>query len=150
MKVDESVVENSDGTLISLGKSLFNPGPNSVPACTVLGPYAGVLEDTEDLLRLAIRRQGEARAVSHTWDTAKRRAVDGFMSGNMLRYINTGKLPTSDAAVAENNVAAVRFGKNIWFYVTMREIKPREEYFISYGDKYSLPVLIKDETEQNT
>jgi len=41
------------------------------------------------------------------------------------------------AAVAQPNVAMVRVGKNIAFYVTTKEVRPGEEYFVDYGADYN-------------
>ena len=131
--------EDDQGNIINLGSGIFNPEAGAtVPKFTVLGPYAGVFYDSEAAINRATRRLGTERSLSHSWQTrSSQRIVDGWESGNELRNINTHRLGDAPAVAAEPNVAIVRVGKNLSFYVTSKNVKAGEEYFVDYGPGYN-------------
>ncbi|MDR3431890.1 MAG: hypothetical protein P4L95_08315, partial [Rouxiella aceris] len=131
--------EDEQGNIINLGSGIFNPEAGAtVPKFTVLGPYAGVFYDSEAAIKRMVRRIGTERSLSHSWQTrSSQRIVDGWESGNELRNINTHRLRDAPAVAAEPNVAMVRAGKNLSFYVTTKDVKPGEEYFVDYGPGYN-------------
>lgn len=131
--------EDDQGNIINLGSGIFNPESGAtVPRFTVLGPYAGVFYDSQAAINRAVRRLGTERSLSHSWQTrSSQRIVDGWESGNELRNINTHQLGNAPAVAEELNVAIVRVGKNLSFYITSKDVKPGEEYFVDYGPGYN-------------
>ncbi|MFS2221082.1 hypothetical protein [Pantoea sp. B65] len=128
-----------NGEIISLGNGVFNGSDAAIPALTLLGPYAGIYHDSEESLRRERKKMGALRTSTYLFGTrAWGRTVSALSSSNITKNINTGQLG-NHPPIANNNVAAVRFGKNITMFVTTREVKPGEEYFIDYGDFYESP-----------
>lgn len=122
--------------IINLGVGVFNPGPHSVAAYTVLGFYAGQFLDLTAAEK-AVRTNGSVNSFTYSWATKSTKfSVDAFKVGNVLRNINTGKLPDKPW-LAENNVAAVQVNYRLMAYITTREIAPGEEYFVDYGVGYN-------------
>jgi len=121
--------------IINLGMGVLNPGPDPVAAYTVLGIYAGELVNAENLKKI-VRKRGTANSYSHSWATRTEKIiVDAYHSGNVLSNINTGCLPNTPE-LAENNVASVQIGNRLNAYITIRDVAPGEEYFVSYGVVY--------------
>ena len=125
-----------NGEIISLGNGVFNGSREIIPSLTLLAPYAGIYHASVKSLQHERRKQGADRTSAYLFGTnAITRTVSGLASGNITKNINTGQLG-NNPAIASNNVAAVRFGKNLTMLVTTRDVMPGEEYFISYGDEY--------------
>ncbi len=122
--------------IINLGMGVFNPGPAPVSANTVLGFYAGLLLDSAASQK-TVRQIGTVNGHSHSWQTRTEKLnIDAFQSGNILRNINTGKLP-AQPQLDENNVAAVQVNSRLIAYITTRDIAVGGEYFVDYGDHYN-------------
>lgn len=122
--------------IINLGVGVFNPGISPVPAYTVLGFYAGQFLDLAAAEK-AVRTNGSVNSFTYSWATKSTKfSVDAFKFGNILRNINTGKLPDKPL-LAENNVAAVQVNSRLMAYITTREIAAGEEYFVDYGVGYN-------------
>ncbi|HEY3983400.1 hypothetical protein [Cedecea sp.] len=166
METKPSKHTDAKGEIINLGDGVVNPQETIVERFTILGPYAGTFRTREsfdstrsldrqigsrhsnDSFHQANMKSGTAGSASHSWfGSSEKRVVDGLNSGNILRNINTGKLGDS-SRIADNNVAAVRFGKNIIFYVTTKDVKPGEEYFVDYGDGYNPYYAINQAREE--
>ncbi|KQN46359.1 hypothetical protein ASE93_13885 [Serratia sp. Leaf50] len=121
--------------IINLGMGVLNPGPDPVAAYTVLGMYAGEFVNAENLKQI-VRKRGTANSYSHSWATRTDKViVDAYQSGNVLSNINTGCLPNTPE-LAENNVASVQIANRLNAYITIRDVAPGEEYFVSYGAVY--------------
>ncbi|MFL9964300.1 hypothetical protein PQR02_25190, partial [Paraburkholderia sediminicola] len=106
----------------------------------VIGPYAGVLHDTDASLGEEMAKLGDENVLTYLWATnSGQRSVSAFTHGNTLSLINTGRLPGVSAEVPpkENNLGAIRVGKNLTFYVALKEIKAGDELFVSYGEEYN-------------
>jgi len=139
METRQASYTSPDGERVSLGNGVFNPGPGQVKKFTVLGPFAGKFEDTPQAISQAQRQLGTVRTASHSWATRlsnPSRGVNGFKKGNILRNLNTAKLGDAPA-VGDNNVAIVKFGKNLIFYVTIKDVDPDAQYFVNYGTAYN-------------
>ncbi|MEG6258810.1 hypothetical protein [Enterobacter bugandensis] len=131
MHTNGSTRELADGQIVNLGMGVFNPGPDTVPPLTVLGPYAGVYEKPDN------RKSGTQGTNTHSWDSLRGGThINSLHDGNILRNMNAwaikGYAPVAEGA----NVAPVYLGNNIVFYVTVRDVEPGEEYFIDYGHNY--------------
>ncbi|MEW9582413.1 SET domain-containing protein-lysine N-methyltransferase [Paraburkholderia sp. DGU8] len=106
----------------------------------VIGPYAGVLHDTDASLAAEMAKLGDERVLTYLWSTnSGRRSVSGFTHGNTLSLINTSQLPgaSAEASLAKNNLGAIRVGKNLTFYVALKEIRAGDELLVNYGDEYN-------------
>jgi SET domain-containing protein len=83
---------------------------------------------------------GDENVLTYLWSTnSGRRSVSAFTHGNTLSLINTSRLPgvSAEVPLARNNLAAIRVGRNLTFYVALNEIKAGDELFVSYGDEYN-------------
>src|SRR5450830_595677 len=130
----EIKVPLDDGPL--RGDSLFSR--REIGKFTVLGPYAGTLHVDNQSLRKEIRKHGETPVLRYLWATkSDSRSVSGLTHGNVLRLMNTARLPGAAENLGKNNVAAVQIGKNLTFYVALRDIKTGEELLIDYGPSYA-------------
>ncbi|MEG3133946.1 SET domain-containing protein [Rouxiella sp. T17] len=122
--------------IIDLGQGVMNPGSTPVPVHTVLGIYGGELYDST-ASQTRIKKIGSLNSLAYSWGAQNDKFdVDSFLSGNILRNINTGNLPNKPW-MAENNVAAVQINGRLIAYVTRRDIAPNEEYFVDYGEQYN-------------
>ncbi|WP_225741482.1 SET domain-containing protein [Rouxiella badensis] len=120
----EHRLANGEDGIINLDTGVVNPGPAPVPINTVLGFYAGLLLDSATSQK-RVRQTG-----------ATELSIDAFQGGNILRNINTGRLP-GEPPLAENNVAAVQVNSRLIAYITTRDIAAGEEYFVDYGVHYN-------------
>lgn len=117
------------------GMSIFARQP--IAKFQVVGPYSGVLHASIESLHREMERVGAANVNTYLWETrSSRRVVSGFGHGNTLSLINTGQLP-GHALWRENNLTAIRVGKNLIFYVAMRDIAQDEELLVSYGESFN-------------
>jgi len=127
----------------SRGLSVF--AKQDIPQWTVVGPYAGVLHSTDASLEKAIKKQGSYNTLSYLFATrSSHRVVDAYPSGNVTSLANTGNLPGA-RAWKENNLGSLSFGKNLTFYISLREIKKGEELLLDYGPYYNPYQGIKTE-----
>ncbi len=128
--------------MLNLGMGVFNPGPEPVAAHTVLGFYAGLYLD-QTAHDEVVRKNGTVNSITHAWATrSEKYSVDAFKIGNILRNINTGKLPDKPQ-LSVNNVAAVQVNSRVMAYITNREIASGEEYFVDYGIHYNPELSIE-------
>ncbi len=119
---------------INRGSSTF--AKRDIKQFEVLGPYAGVLREGEEGFLDGRRQYGVRRYSEYLFATnSDLRGVDGFQSGNHLRYVNTGQFGDCEK-IGDNNICGVRFGKNLTFYVANRDIEKEAEFFVSYGLNY--------------
>ena len=104
---------------------------------TLLGAYAGVFHASEPEAEKERRKLGTAAFLAYAWDTlSQNRTVSGATSTNILARVNTDQLSAEKQKIGTNNLAPVRFGKNIIFYITAEAIKKGQQLFVSYGDSY--------------
>ncbi|WP_369790702.1 hypothetical protein [Rouxiella sp. WC2420] len=91
-------------------RGVFNPGPNTVAANTVLGFYPDV----------------------NNWGSSSEKfSTDAFASGNILRNMTPNNLP-KEFAPSGNNIAAVQINNRLMAYITTREVEAGERYFVDF------------------
>ena len=113
----------------------------------VVGPYAGKLHTNPESLQRAIRYNGSYDVLSYLFATrSAQRSVDAFNTGNTMSLVNTSQLP-GQSAWAQDNVAAVTFGRNLTFYIALRDIDVGEELLLDYGLHYNPMSMIKQEKD---
>lgn len=144
MESRASHAEDAAGNIINLGTGVFNPSERTIPPFTVLGCYAGKLEKSEEDASSLRKKTGSFLASSHAWDISKTKGGNAYLSGNILRNINTAQIG-HHPAVGENNVEPVLFGKSLIFYVTSKDVFPNTEYLVSYGDLYNPEKLLAED-----
>jgi SET domain-containing protein len=129
------------------GFSLFSKRP--IRQFEVLGAYAGTFYGSVKDLNEASRKTGHGRTVSYAWEGKQLgQQVDARESGNRLALMNTARLPGhADLLGKENNIAAIRIGNSLWFYVAIKNIDKGEELLVDYGPAYN-PSGIKIEPDQ--
>ena len=128
------------------GQSVF--AKKSIDQYEVVCPYAGGLHRDEDSLGRSIKKQGSQRVLSYLFGVRSgKRSLDGHASGNVASVVNTSQLKDG-SAFKENNLIPVIFGKNLVFYIALRDIQKGEELFVDYGPNYNPMQLvdIKEET----
>ena len=102
----------------------------------VLGPYAGKYHASEASLFEEQRKQGSRAVLTYLFGTRSgERTVSGLHTGNSLSLINTSQLGNGPAWQS-NNVVSISVGKNLTFYVALRDIKQGEELLLDYGPFY--------------
>ncbi|AZP73204.1 SET domain-containing protein [Pseudomonas poae] len=63
------------------------------------------------------------------------RSISALNSGNTLSLVNTSQLPNGPVWKA-NNVMSIAVGKNLAFYVALKDIKKGDELLLDYGPLY--------------
>ncbi|MEI8301568.1 MAG: SET domain-containing protein-lysine N-methyltransferase, partial [Chlamydiota bacterium] len=127
----------------SRGQSVF--AKQDIKQYQVVCPYAGVLHEDEASLEASIRKNGSISILSYLFGTSSsQRAVDAYRTGNVASFVNTSQLG-DEPAFKENNLVPLLFGKNLIFYIALRDIKKGEELFLSYGDNYNPFQRVKQE-----
>jgi SET domain-containing protein len=117
------------------GLSVF--ANKDIPQYTVVCPYAGVLHSNEQSLEASIRKNGSQPVLSYLFATrSSHRVVDAVNTGNVASLVNTSQLG-DQTAFKENNVIPIVFGKNLVFYIVLRDLKKGEELLIDYGPTYN-------------
>ncbi|QXH79195.1 SET domain-containing protein-lysine N-methyltransferase [Pseudomonas salmasensis] len=107
-----------------------------IPQFEVLGPYAGKFHASEASLFEEQRKQGSRAVLTYLFGTRSlERTVSGLHTGNTLSLINTSQLGTGPAWKS-NNVVSISVGKNLTFYVALKDIKKGEELLLDYGPFY--------------
>ncbi|ECW0857134.1 SET domain-containing protein [Salmonella enterica subsp. enterica] len=106
-------------------------------AFTVLGPYSGRLLDSETV-RCEYEKEYGREASNYYFATrSQERMVSGFPQGNLLSLINSPVFTQRTAETeARQNVSAVLVGKNIHFFLTIRDVRAGEELWFDYGPDY--------------
>jgi len=118
------------------GDSVYAKCP--ISKYTVLGPYAGALHISDASLQKEIRQYGQTPVLRYLWGTnAASRSVSGLRTGNILSLLNTGHLQGTAQVLGDNNVGAIRVGKNLTFYVALKDIKKGDELLVNYGESYN-------------
>lgn len=117
------------------GMSIFARRP--IAQFEVIGPYSGVLHASVASLHAEMARVGAVNVNTYLWGTrSSQRALSAFGHGNTLSLVNTGHLPGYPQWRA-NNLSAIRVGKNLIFYVAMRDIHANEELLVDYGTSFN-------------
>lgn len=107
-----------------------------IPQFEVLGPYAGKYHADEASLFEEQRKQGSRAVMTYLFGTRSgTRTVSGLHTGNTLSLINTSQLGEGPAWMS-NNVVSIAVGKNLTFYVALKDIKRGEELLLDYGPFY--------------
>ena len=107
-----------------------------IPQYEVLGPYAGKYHPDEASLFEEQRKQGSRAVMTYLFGTRSgTRTVSGLHTGNTLSLINTSQLGDGPAW-RSNNVVSISVGKNLTFYVALKDIKKGEELLLDYGPFY--------------
>ncbi len=102
----------------------------------VLGPYAGKYHADEASLFQEQRKQGSRAVLTYLFGTRSgTRAVSGLHTGNTLSLINTSQLRNGPVWKL-NNVVSIAVGKNLTFYVALKDIKKGDELLLDYGPLY--------------
>lgn len=108
-----------------------------IPQFEVLGPYAGKYHASEASLFEEQRKQGSRAVLTYLFGTRSgTRSVSALNTGNTLSLINTSQLRNGPAWQA-NNVASISVGKNLTFYVALKDIKAGDELLVDYGPFYN-------------
>lgn len=127
------------------GRSVY--AKRNIRRLEVVGPYAGILQRSEEEFRRSIRQKGSYNVLSYLFGTrSKHRIVDGFNTSNTMSLINTGQLDTNPMW-SDNNLVIIQVGKNLNFYVAKRDIAQGEELLVDYGPNYNPRCFFKSETE---
>ncbi|MEI8126037.1 MAG: SET domain-containing protein-lysine N-methyltransferase [Parachlamydiaceae bacterium] len=114
----------------------------------VIGPYSGKLHTTTQSLDRSIRHNGSYDVLSYLFSTRSiQRSVDAFNAGNTMSLVNTSQLPGSPAW-ADDNIASITFGKNLTFYIALKDIEIGDELLLDYGPLYNPMSMIKQEDEE--
>ncbi|WP_236528871.1 SET domain-containing protein-lysine N-methyltransferase [Pseudomonas syringae] len=107
-----------------------------IPQFEVLGPYTGKYHESVASLFQEQRKQGARAVLTYLFNTrSKTRTVSAFNSSNILSLVNTSQLRNGPVWRA-NNVAIVSVGKNLTFYVALKDIKKADELLVDYGPFY--------------
>ena len=108
-----------------------------IPQFEVLGPYSGKYHASEASLFEEQRKQGSRAVLTYLFGTrSSSRSVSALNTGNTLSLINTSQLRNGPAWQA-NNVASISVGKNLTFYVSLKDIKAGDELLVDYGPFYN-------------
>ncbi|MGF6094515.1 SET domain-containing protein-lysine N-methyltransferase [Pseudomonas sp. 18175] len=108
-----------------------------IPQFEVLGPYSGKYHASEASLFEEQRKQGSRAVLTYLFGTRSgSRSVSALNTGNTLSLINTSQLRNGPAWQA-NNVASISVGKNLTFYVSLKDIKAGDELLVDYGPFYN-------------
>jgi len=108
-----------------------------IPQFEVLGPYAGKYHADEASLFNEQRKQGSRAVLTYLFGTRSGvRTVSGLHTGNTLSLINTSQL-RNGPVWKSNNVVSVAVGKNLTFYVALKDIKKGDELLLDYGPFYN-------------
>ncbi len=108
-----------------------------IPQFEVLGPYSGKYHASEASLFGEQRKQGSRAVLTYLFGTRSGiRSVSALNTGNTLSQINTSQLRNGPAWQA-NNVASISVGKNLTFYVSLKDIKAGDELLVDYGPYYN-------------
>ena len=127
------------------GRSVY--AKRNIRRFEVVGPYAGILQRSEEEFRRSIRQKGSYNVLSYLFGTrSKHRIVDGFNTSNTTSLINTGQLQ-GDPIWNDNNLVIIQVGKNLNFYVAKLDIAQGEELLVDYGTNYNPRCFLKSETE---
>lgn len=104
----------------------------------VLGPYAGKYHATDASLFQEQRKQGSRAVLTYLFGTRSgTRSVSALNSGNTLSLVNTSQL-RNGPAWQSNNVISIAVGKNLSFYVALKDIKAGDELLLDYGPLYDV------------
>lgn len=107
-----------------------------IPQFEVLGPYSGKYHGSEASLFEEQRKQGSRAVLTYLFGTRSgTRSVSALNTGNTLSLVNTSQLRNGPAWQA-NNVATISVGKNLTFYVSLKDIKAGDELLLDYGPYY--------------
>lgn len=107
-----------------------------IPQFEVLGPYAGKYHADEASLFQEQRKQGSRAVLTYLFGTRSgTRTVSGLHTGNTLSLINTSQL-RNGPVWQSNNVVSIAVGKNLTFYVALKDIKKGDELLLDYGPFY--------------
>lgn len=108
-----------------------------IPQFEVLGPYAGKYHADEGSLFQEQRKQGSRAVLTYLFGTRSgTRTVSGLHTGNSLSLINTSQL-RNGPVWKSNNVVSISVGKNLTFYVALKDIKKGDELLLDYGPFYA-------------
>lgn len=103
----------------------------------VLGPYAGKFHADEASLFQEQRKQGSRAVLTYLFGTRSGvRTVSGLHTGNTLSLINTSQLRNGPVWKSDN-VVSIAVGKNLTFYVALKDIKKGDELLLDYGPFYN-------------
>ena len=107
-----------------------------IPQFEVLGPYSGKYHASEASLFEEQRKQGSRAVLTYLFGTRSgTRSVSALNTGNTLSLVNTSQL-RNGPAWQSNNVASISVGKNLTFYVSLKDIKAGDELLVDYGPYY--------------
>lgn len=107
-----------------------------IPQFEVLGPYSGKYHASEASLFQEQRKQGSRAVLTYLFGTRSgTRSVSALNTGNTLSLVNTSQL-RNGPAWQSNNVASISVGKNLTFYVSLKDIKVGDELLVDYGPYY--------------
>ena len=107
-----------------------------IPQFEVLGPYSGKYHASEASLFEEQRKQGSRAVLTYLFGTRSgTRSVSALNTGNTLSLVNTSQL-RNGPAWQSNNVASISVGKNLTFYVSLKDIKAGDELLLDYGPYY--------------
>lgn len=107
-----------------------------IPQFEVLGPYSGKYHASEASLFQEQRKQGSRAVLTYLFGTRSgTRSVSALNTGNTLSLVNTSQL-RNGPAWQSNNVASISVGKNLTFYVSLKDIKAGDELLVDYGPYY--------------
>lgn len=102
----------------------------------VLGPYSGKYHESDASLFQEQRKQGSRAVLTYLFGTRSgNRSISALNSGNTLSLVNTSQLPNGPVWKA-NNVMSIAVGKNLAFYVALKDIKKGDELLLDYGPLY--------------
>jgi|GEM_PF-6515694 len=134
-KLDELFTISTPNTGPQRGFSVY--AKRKISKFEVVAPYAGILLKNQASLNEAIKANGSYNVFTYLFGTGPRRRhnIDAFATGNVASLVNTSQLG-NQPAWGENNLSAVVFGKNLIFYVAMKDIQLGEELLVNYGPNY--------------
>jgi len=111
----------------------------NLPAFTILGPYRGELIPIDESVKHLFIDDPRHHVLSYLFAMRSGKPmIKASVRGNLLSLINTGQLPGGDVLrglkpMAPNNVALVKVGKDIDFYVTTEPISKGQELRVDFG-----------------
>jgi SET domain-containing protein len=118
------------------GVSVF--AKRKIQKLEVLGAYSGKLHEDAFSLSQSIKKNGVVNVHTYMFGTrSEQRSIDAYNSGNILSCVNTAQLSNHDPIIGKsNNVGLVIMGRNLNFYVALKDIEVGSELFIDYGPRY--------------